>query len=434
MKSRIKIIITIIIMCLFLNQIIITISTSGEQKYIETKSDNQSIIFNRDYNEYDNKYGIILAGNWQSQNQYKWFLQDTQIMYWTLSIKYGFKPDDTYILVTKSNEFNSPEIFDQNIIDYQSTKNNLENVLTKFKQGGEKEMGDNDLLFINIISHGNSEGFETKSDFVFADEFASFVNGINGTLVIILQPCQSGGLIDELSAENRVIVTSVKSTEFDNGFQGHFARGLIGISDIDQEIGNQDELTSIEEAYHYGAKKIYEKDGNHPLIDDNADKQGHHYSEEGYNNINPEKDGYNASKTFLGQKLQSNSPSKPETPDGSKLVKAFNDYEYKTSATDPDGDPILYGWDFDGDQQIDKWTSPHPSGMEKTIKNEWTIKGSYNIRVKSMDIHGYQSEWSDPLNVSISGKFYLIQLLQNILQNILDGYFFQLLFLILNIT
>ena len=347
---------------------------------------------------YDRRYAVLAVGKYYgSQQSYTWFLKDVQRLYWTLAIKQGFDEDDIYVLVTLEDDLEEPEIFDPGIIDYESTEENLQLVLNNLKN----VMNEDDLFFFCIIDHGNSNGFELYSDWVTADEFAGYVNGIPGELIFILQPCGSGGLIDELSGENRIIGTSVKADESEGSWMGKFTMGLIFLGDIDEEIGNQDGNVSIEEAHHYAARYVYENYGVHSLIDDNADKVGHHYTSNGYDIDDPSKDAYIAARTFLGGETTSNPPGKPDTPSGPTSGEPGVKYPYNTNAMDPEDDPIMYGWDWDGDLEVDGWTRPFNSGMEITSKHKWDVGGTYEIRVKAMDIHGAKGVWSDPLTVTI---------------------------------
>jgi len=57
-------------------------------------------------------------------------------------------------------------------------------------------------------------------------------------------------------------------------------------------------------------------------------------------------------------------PAKPATPDGPATGKIEESYNYKTSSTDPDGHKIEYGWDWDGNGNVDEWTNLFNSGAE----------------------------------------------------------------------
>jgi len=90
-------------------------------------------------------------------------------------------------------------------------------------------------------------------------------------------------------------------------------------------------------------------------------------------------------------------PSIPNGPTGGKIVE---EYTYSTSTTDPNGDQIYYLFDW-GDDTDSGWLGPYNSGEEIEASHIWTEKGSFEIKVKAKDIHGSESDWSDPLSVSM---------------------------------
>jgi hypothetical protein len=94
-------------------------------------------------------------------------------------------------------------------------------------------------------------------------------------------------------------------------------------------------------------------------------------------------------------------PATPNRPSGPTSGKVGEKYTYTTSAVDQDGDKIKYGWDWDGDQIVDEWTKLYDSGATIEITHSWDEEGTYEIRVKAKDEHGSESNWSEPLTVSI---------------------------------
>ncbi len=96
-----------------------------------------------------------------------------------------------------------------------------------------------------------------------------------------------------------------------------------------------------------------------------------------------------------------NDPNKPSIPDGPTSGKIKNSYTYSTSATDLDGHRVKYGFDWDGDDQVDDWTSLVNSGESASKSHTWTTQGNYEIKVKAQDEYGAESEWSDPLSITM---------------------------------
>ncbi len=92
-------------------------------------------------------------------------------------------------------------------------------------------------------------------------------------------------------------------------------------------------------------------------------------------------------------------PNKPVRPSGPTHGKKGRYYEYSSLATDPDGDRLYYLWDW-GDGLSD-WLGPYDSGELCRISYSWAFKGAYEVKVKVKDVYGEESEWSDPLPVSM---------------------------------
>ncbi|MFE3845400.1 C25 family cysteine peptidase [Thermoplasmatota archaeon] len=94
------------------------------------------------------------------------------------------------------------------------------------------------------------------------------------------------------------------------------------------------------------------------------------------------------------------SPDKPNTPIGNIEGKLDEEYAYQTSTSDPDGDQVYYKWDW-GDDTYSDWFGPFNSGEICEISHIWDDEGDYEIRVKAKDVNGEESEWSDPLTVTM---------------------------------
>jgi PKD repeat protein len=93
-------------------------------------------------------------------------------------------------------------------------------------------------------------------------------------------------------------------------------------------------------------------------------------------------------------------PNKPNKPSGPTNGKPEQEYSYTTSTTDPDGDQVYYLWDWD-DGTNSSWLGPYGSGVTAGVTYNWTVKGSYSIKVKAKDVHNASSDWSDPLPITM---------------------------------
>jgi subtilisin family serine protease len=128
----------------------------------------------------------------------------------------------------------------------------------------------------------------------------------------------------------------------------------------------------------------------------------------------------NAYKALNGYNTQ---PDKPVKLSGKTSGKAGVVYTYSSSTIDPDGDKIFYGWDWDGDMIVDEWTGLFDSGETVYNSHSWDLQGTYEIRVKAKDIYDRESDWSDPLSVSMpKSKSYNDRPFLGFLQSILERF------------
>ena len=99
-------------------------------------------------------------------------------------------------------------------------------------------------------------------------------------------------------------------------------------------------------------------------------------------------------------KADIHSPEKPNRPEGPTSGKIWKNYTYTTSTTDLDGDHIYYLFDW-GDENFSGWLGPYASGETCEAFYSWRKEGNYQIRVKAIDEYGMESEWSDPLPITM---------------------------------
>ena len=93
-------------------------------------------------------------------------------------------------------------------------------------------------------------------------------------------------------------------------------------------------------------------------------------------------------------------PQTPNRPTGSIEGKPNVEYIYRTSTIDADGDMLYYNFSW-GDGTYSGWIGPFGSGEEAFTRHAWTTKGTYNITVKAKDIKGDESDWSEPLSITM---------------------------------
>jgi hypothetical protein len=115
-------------------------------------------------------------------------------------------------------------------------------------------------------------------------------------------------------------------------------------------------------------------------------------------------------------------PEKPAKPTGRITGKPGNTYMYSTTTTDPEGDGISYQWDW-GDGNFSEWLGPYASGNTISTQKSWAQKGSYSIRVKARDFQGHESNWSDPLDVTMPYNLPFIPRLITLLETLFPHLF-----------
>jgi len=99
--------------------------------------------------------------------------------------------------------------------------------------------------------------------------------------------------------------------------------------------------------------------------------------------------------------ISNSGPNRPNTIEGPNTCSVLKDYSFSSSCQDPDGDPIYYLFDW-GDEQNSGWRGLIESGESFEAKHSWSLIDNLEIRVKTRDIFGEESPWSEPLSVTTS--------------------------------
>ena len=107
-----------------------------------------------------------------------------------------------------------------------------------------------------------------------------------------------------------------------------------------------------------------------------------------------------ASLAELSGFITLNAPYIPDRPNGPPGGKINKEYTYTTQTTDPQSDQILYLFDW-GDGTDSGWIGSYSSGDTAEASHIWTKTKTYEIKVKAKDTNGYESVWSDHLEVNM---------------------------------
>ena len=128
---------------------------------------------------------------------------------------------------------------------------------------------------------------------------------------------------------------------------------------------------------------------------------GNGWGEEGWFRIKYRKCGIDQGVKYI--ELGDNNP--PLTPDyqiGSKTGIAGDYYTFTSNAEDPDYNGLYYlvNW---GDGKQERTEKAYPNKETVTLSHNWSVKDKedFNIKVKSIDVYGLESNWSDSFKVTI---------------------------------
>ena len=132
------------------------------------------------------------------------------------------------------------------------------------------------------------------------------------------------------------------------------------------------------------------------------------YSDISMNNIKVIASVFDQSSSFTDETTSANPefpntnpPSVPSQPDGPSSGCVGIEYTFSTSSTEPNGDKIKYGWDWDNDDDVDFWTNLYSSGQTVDVAHSFSNIGNYNIKVKAQDQFGAESGFSQTKQIQI---------------------------------
>ena len=94
--------------------------------------------------------------------------------------------------------------------------------------------------------------------------------------------------------------------------------------------------------------------------------------------------------------IHNDKPEAPTKPEGPKRIKPKEENIYSTFLNDSNEDQMYYLWDWGDDSEL-KWFGPINSGETINSSHTWSRRKEYTIKVKAKDIHGAESDWSEPL-------------------------------------
>jgi len=102
----------------------------------------------------------------------------------------------------------------------------------------------------------------------------------------------------------------------------------------------------------------------------------------------------------IDTELTNQPPVKPDRPTGPDSGNIGTEYTYETTTAEPEYDDIWYLFDW-GDGTDSGWIGPLKAGKLVTASHTWNTKKTYQVKVKAKDYLDAESDWSDPLSVSM---------------------------------
>ncbi len=258
----------------------------------------------------NNRWAVIISGGWNADNNHVRYWNDCSYFYETL-MDHGFLESNVYVLISdgtsaaidQSNNTSSPLDLDGDGDDDTQYSATLANIVTVFSELETKLDGD-DLLYIFTTDHGDSsvaapyltpesELCLWNTSIASDANFAAQVNRVTTLATIcIFEQCFSGGMLDELMAENRVLMSAARFWELSYGGTGnaagydeysyYFTHALANSSVADR---NEDGAISMEEAHLYAlandsmqSETLFADPQDCPAIGCNSGEHPNYYS------------------------------------------------------------------------------------------------------------------------------------------------------------
>ncbi len=233
---------------------------------------------------YGYKYAVIISGGHNKYSNHVRYWNDCQAIYSTLRYIYGFEHHQIFVLMSDGfsdgkdrlnfdEDFNffyddSPKDLDGDGTTDVTNKANKPAIISLFDMLGEW-MLPNDYLYVFTTDHGSLESGSNVKICLWDetnmrdDEFSTELDKINaGKISVVMEQCHSGGFIDDLSGNGRVIATACLASEYShatpdllyNEFVFHWTAAALGEypdgtnADADD---NHDGFVTMLEAFEY---------------------------------------------------------------------------------------------------------------------------------------------------------------------------------------
>jgi len=235
-----------------------------------------------------NDYAVIISGGYDNENNWERYWNDCSAIYSALVDVYDYSPSHIYVIMSDGTSSGLDRVLDvtydalgnptyirdsspldldgngTNDIQYSATKSNVSSVFNTLSN----ILDEDDHLFVYVTDHGG----QTSGDDVYLylwgetmtdDEFATELDKVNaGKITVTMEQCNSGGFIDDISANGRIISTACLASEQSsalanltyNEYVYHWTSAVVGETPEGTPVdadANNDGWVSMREAFEY---------------------------------------------------------------------------------------------------------------------------------------------------------------------------------------
>jgi hypothetical protein len=201
------------------------------------------------------KYAVLISGGWDKDHAYIRYWNDLIYMYFILVDVYHYSPSNIFVFYKDG----TPEGSGMPV----NGSCTYSNIAAAFKTLAG-EMTDRDQLFIYTTNHGNPALCLWNHDVLIPSDLAFMLKDITySRMIIVMEQCYSGSFVQDLSGNNRVIITAADSNQVSYGcdtegpwdeFVYHFMDAVRNYTLIADPVGadwNHDGKISMVEAFNY---------------------------------------------------------------------------------------------------------------------------------------------------------------------------------------
>ena len=245
-----------------------------------------------------NTYAVILSGGMNKDANEERYWNDCSFLYQTLRNHYNISRKNIKVIMadgtdpaadmkTVDNEYiSSPLDLDGDgtaDIDYAATRENVASVIKELSS----KMTDKDHLLLFVVDHGGYDKQKQQSYIclwgdakLYPDELNDCLKaGDAGYVSIVMGQCHSGGFVESLKGNNRVIATACAENELSFGnedipFDEFVYRWTSALNGYDAEgnkvaeVQNAHGFTTITDAARYAQKQDMYTDGKFPYAEE----------------------------------------------------------------------------------------------------------------------------------------------------------------------